>query len=67
LHLRQKTILDEIAACVAGGREALGRGASYEVVAEEIRRALPAAERLLGRIRTEEVIENVFARFCVGK
>ena len=38
-----------------------------EIAAEEIRSALPAAERLLGTIRTDEVIQNIFARFCVGK
>ncbi|MGD0783709.1 MAG: tRNA uridine-5-carboxymethylaminomethyl(34) synthesis GTPase MnmE, partial [Candidatus Aminicenantales bacterium] len=67
LHLRQKTILEEMAACVAGGRESLGRGESFEVVSEEIRRTLPAAEKLLGAIRMDDVIESVFARFCVGK
>jgi tRNA modification GTPase len=67
LHLRQKNILEEMAARVADARGSLGRGASFEIAAEEIRRALPAAERLLGAIRTDDVIENIFARFCVGK
>ncbi len=67
LHLRQRTILEEMAVCVAGGRGSLGRGESFEVVSEEIRRAIPAAEKLLGAIRMDDVIESVFARFCVGK
>jgi tRNA modification GTPase len=67
LHLRQKLILKEMAARVAQGRALLGRGETFEIVAEEIRQVLPAAERLMGGIPTEEVMENIFSRFCVGK
>jgi tRNA modification GTPase len=67
LHLRQKLILEEMAARVAQGRALLGRGATFEIVAEEIRQVLPAAERLMGGIPTEEVMESIFSRFCVGK
>ena len=67
LHLRQKLILEEMAARVAEGRALLDRGETFEIAAEEIRQVLPAAERLLGGIPTEEVMENVFSRFCVGK
>ncbi len=67
LHLRQKTVLQEIALCVRAGLESLDRGSSTEFVAEELRLALPAVGRLLGEIRSDEVIENIFSRFCVGK
>jgi tRNA modification GTPase len=67
LHLRQKLILEEMAARVAAGRALLGRGETFEIVAEEIRQVLPAAERLLGKIATDEVMGSVFSRFCVGK
>jgi tRNA modification GTPase len=67
MHLRQKLILEEMAARVAEGRALLGRGETFEIAAEEIRQVLPAAERLLGGIPTDEVMENVFSRFCVGK
>jgi tRNA modification GTPase len=67
LHLRQKLILEEMAARVARSRTLLGQGETFEIVAEEIRLVLPAAERLMGRIPTEEVMRNVFSRFCVGK
>jgi tRNA U34 5-carboxymethylaminomethyl modifying GTPase MnmE/TrmE len=67
MHLRQKLILEEMATRVAEGRRLLGRGETFEIAAEEIRQVLPAAERLLGGIPTDEVMENVFSRFCVGK
>jgi tRNA U34 5-carboxymethylaminomethyl modifying GTPase MnmE/TrmE len=56
-----------MAARVAAGRALLGRGETFEIVAEEIRQVLPAAERLLGKIATDEVMGSVFSRFCVGK
>jgi tRNA modification GTPase len=67
LHLRQKLILEEMILRVAQARDMLGRGGTFEIVAEEIRMVLPAAEKLLGRIPTDEVMENIFSRFCVGK
>lgn len=67
LHLRQKIILQDIALRVRAGLESLERGSSAEFAAEELRLALPAVGRLLGEIRSDEVIENIFSRFCVGK
>jgi tRNA modification GTPase len=38
-----------------------------ELVAEEIRQALQVIGRLIGEVTTEEILEEIFARFCVGK
>ena len=38
-----------------------------EVVAEELRRAAFSLECLLGKIGIEDVLDDLFARFCVGK
>jgi len=67
LHLRQKLLLEEMAARVAEAGGCLRSGRPLEIAAEELRRALPAAESLLGRIPAREVLENIFSRFCVGK
>lgn len=42
-------------------------GHKPEVAAEEIRRAATALERLVGRVDVEDVLDDVFARFCLGK
>lgn len=45
----------------------LNEGATDEVAAEHLRQASQALERLLGRIDTEQVLDRVFASFCIGK
>ncbi len=45
----------------------LGEGASDEIAAEHLRQASLALERLLGRIDTEQVLDRLFASFCIGK
>jgi tRNA modification GTPase len=37
------------------------------IVAETIRQALAALDRLLGRQSTEDVLDELFGRFCLGK
>ena len=38
-----------------------------ELAAEELRLATAALDRLVGRIRVEDVLDEVFAGFCLGK
>lgn len=45
----------------------LSDGATDEIAAEHLRQASLALERLLGRIDTEQVLDRLFASFCIGK
>ena len=46
----------------------LAPGASApELIAEDLRRAANAMDRIVGRIGVEEVLGEIFARLCVGK
>lgn len=47
--------------------EAIRAGVSYDAVGVCIERALDALLELTGKRASEEVIEQVFAQFCVGK
>jgi len=38
-----------------------------ELLAEELRLAVEALGSLIGRIQTEEILGEIFARFCIGK
>jgi tRNA modification GTPase len=38
-----------------------------ELIAEDLRRAAAAMDRIVGRIGAEEVLGEIFARLCVGK
>ena len=54
-----------------GLRAALGvlasGSGSYDIGAEEIRRAIRALESLVGRIDVENLLDEIFASFCLGK
>jgi tRNA modification GTPase len=56
----------------ADAREALAATLSpgaveAELIAEDLRRAASAMDRVVGRIGVEEVLGTIFARLCVGK
>ena len=38
-----------------------------ELAAEEIRRAISALDSLIGRVDVEDVLDEIFASFCLGK
>ncbi|OXE35585.1 MAG: tRNA uridine-5-carboxymethylaminomethyl(34) synthesis GTPase MnmE [Phenylobacterium zucineum] len=46
---------------------ALGRMASPELAAEDVRLAARALDRITGAIGPEDVLDRVFANFCIGK
>jgi tRNA modification GTPase len=47
--------------------EAAGRLTDPLLVAEELRRARLAFDRLIGRATTEDMLDTLFGRFCIGK
>jgi tRNA modification GTPase len=67
LHLRQKLLLESIGRALSGALNAARAGSPDEILAEELRAALEPAGRLMGEIRSDEVLENIFQRFCIGK
>lgn len=44
-----------------------GRHDQAELLAEDLRLAVRALERLLGRVDIEDVLDQLFAGFCIGK
>lgn len=67
LHFHQKLLLEEIRRGLTEAQRLLGAGFSEEVYAEEVRGVLPFLGRLTGEIRSREVIDRIFSRFCIGK
>jgi tRNA modification GTPase len=66
-HLRDKLLLEEALSHLRRASRKLEEGHGEEVVAEEIRSLVSAVGRLTGEIRTDEVLDEIFGRFCVGK
>jgi tRNA modification GTPase len=53
---------------IAALERAIGnRHGQAELVAEDLRLAVVALERLVGRIGVEDVLDQLFAGFCIGK
>lgn len=63
LNARQHARLTEAAEAL----EAARRLADPLLVAEELRRARLAFDRLIGRATTEDMLDTLFGRFCIGK
>ncbi|MBV9994015.1 MAG: tRNA uridine-5-carboxymethylaminomethyl(34) synthesis GTPase MnmE [Caulobacteraceae bacterium] len=61
---RHAALLEEALACVRRGAAEL---ATPELAAEDLRLAARAMERIAGRIGAEEVLDRIFASFCIGK
>jgi tRNA modification GTPase len=67
LHLRQKLLLEDILCCLVEGKRLLEEGYPEEIYVEETRKSIPLIGQLTGEIRVDEIIEDIFSRFCVGK
>lgn len=62
INARQRLCLSECAACLT----ALD-GTDIVIVAEQLRLALVALDRITGRAAVEDVLDALFAGFCIGK
>jgi tRNA modification GTPase len=67
LHLRQKLLLEDIGKALESSLQVLAQGFSEEVLAEEMRSIPPLIGQLVGDIRTDDILEQIFSRFCIGK
>ncbi len=47
--------------------DAMGRGLPAEIYAEELRRAYTALGEITGETASENIVDEIFSRFCVGK
>ena len=66
-HHRHKVALERAVECLTRAQNGLHEGLPPELVALDLREALDALGEITGRTTSEEVIERIFANFCVGK
>ncbi|MCX5839445.1 MAG: tRNA uridine-5-carboxymethylaminomethyl(34) synthesis GTPase MnmE, partial [Deltaproteobacteria bacterium] len=66
-HLHHKTALEKAVAGLVRARDGLTGGLPAEFVALEVREALDALGEITGRTTPEEVLDRIFANFCIGK
>jgi tRNA modification GTPase len=66
-NIRHLTLVDEAREAVGRATEQLEAGATEEIVLAEIGSARHALESITGRRSADDMLEHIFARFCVGK
>jgi len=62
---RHRALLIETTEALERAGQRAGEG--DEIVAEELRIAIHALGRLLGRVDVEEILDSIFREFCIGK
>jgi tRNA modification GTPase len=67
LHERQKLLVERMSAHLKKALEMVEAGYGEELVVEEIRAVLPVIGQLTGEIKVQEVLDEIFNRFCLGK
>jgi tRNA modification GTPase len=63
VNARQRAFLDDAAIALA----ACSESADWLIIAEHLRQARRALDALTGRAHTEELLDTIFGKFCVGK
>lgn len=64
---RHRRDLLEARRCLQRAADGLGGDAQVELAAEDVRLAARSLARVSGRVDPEDVLDRVFARFCIGK
>ncbi len=67
LGARHRAALDRAAAAVEKAVDGRRRGVALELLAEDLRAATDALDEITGRTTAEDVLDRIFARFCLGK
>jgi tRNA modification GTPase len=67
-HERHRLAMQHSVGKLDAARERVGTGpAFYDIAAEEIRAAIRSLEVVVGRVDVENLLDEIFASFCLGK
>ncbi len=66
-NLRHKQALNHAVRYFRGAAENAKEGAPMEIVAVELKSGLDALGEIIGETTSEEVLDSIFSRFCLGK
>jgi tRNA modification GTPase len=67
VNQRHREALREACAALRGAGHLCGTTTHDELLALELRTALAALARVLGEVTSEDLLQRIFARFCIGK
>ncbi|MGR3320125.1 MAG: tRNA uridine-5-carboxymethylaminomethyl(34) synthesis GTPase MnmE, partial [Candidatus Anammoxibacter sp.] len=67
MNARQKTALSNTANFIDYAIKTTKCGESLEFIALDLRNALDALGDIVGNTLTDDILDNIFAEFCLGK
>ncbi len=67
VNARHKTLLESAAASLRAAAVLVGAAEPPELPAIELRAALESVGQIIGTADTEEILSEIFGRFCIGK
>lgn len=67
INARHKALLESTATSLRAAAELVRTSAPPELAAVELRSALDALGRIVGATDTEDILGEIFSRFCIGK
>jgi tRNA modification GTPase len=67
INARHKTLLESAAVSLRAASELVQTSAPPELAAVELRSSLDALGRIVGATDTEDILGEIFNRFCIGK
>ena len=66
-NLRHKKALEKSLKLAVSLNEDIRKGASYELVAIDIKEILDTLGEIIGTVCKTDVVDQIFNRFCIGK
>lgn len=67
-NVRHVALLEEVRGCLIAAADVASRGDTpEEIILSELQAARARLDEIVGRRTTEDVLEHIFARFCIGK
>ena len=66
-RLRHKIALEKSLTSLAIAKNTLDNKISFEFVALDIKNAIHALAEIVGEVSSDEVLDNIFSNFCIGK
>jgi tRNA modification GTPase len=66
-NARQIAAVTKAAKSVDKALESINNGMGYEFTAFDLKEASSALEEIIGKVTTDDILNNIFANFCIGK
>jgi tRNA modification GTPase len=66
-NLRHKIALEKSLAFAVSAVKEIGKGTSFELIAIDIKETLDSLGEIVGAVAREDVIDQIFNQFCIGK